>query len=143
MKNLKIACFSLSLFNLPIVYIIGKTPESDVPDYLFFVYLVMVILTIVTIVRLARKLNRSGFGWGVGSLFFPWLLGFIIPFLSEKEFNRSSGNNSYSGRSSYTSTYFADKSCGACGKGVSLSSSAGGKCPHCGIYWNIERKVCR
>jgi hypothetical protein len=31
------------------------------------------------------------------------------------------------------------KSCGACGKPVSALAMAGGRCPHCGVYWSAER----
>lgn len=33
------------------------------------------------------------------------------------------------------------KSCGACGRGVSLSAHAGQRCPHCGAYWGGERTI--
>ena len=30
------------------------------------------------------------------------------------------------------------KQCGKCGKEVSISSQAGMRCPHCGVYWSFE-----
>jgi predicted RNA-binding Zn-ribbon protein involved in translation (DUF1610 family) len=30
------------------------------------------------------------------------------------------------------------KSCSHCGKGVSVSSAAGQRCPYCGAYWSRE-----
>ncbi len=44
----------------------------------------------------------------------------------------------------YASPIFAQtqttesKSCGACGKAVSNNSTAGMKCPHCGVTWGSE-----
>lgn len=34
-----------------------------------------------------------------------------------------------------------EKTCSGCGKTVSISSSAGQNCPHCGGYWGSERKT--
>lgn len=51
----------------------------------------------------------------------------------------SSGSSGYSG--GYTSS--VSKSCGRCGKPVSASSIAGGRCPHCGAYWSFERTTRR
>jgi len=31
--------------------------------------------------------------------------------------------------------YLQSKSCGGCGRTVSLSANAGDRCPHCGAYW--------
>ncbi len=33
------------------------------------------------------------------------------------------------------------KSCGACGKPVSVSSQVGDRCPHCGVVWGTERRI--
>lgn len=30
------------------------------------------------------------------------------------------------------------KFCGSCNKEVSAASSAGGRCPHCGVYWSLD-----
>jgi hypothetical protein len=34
-----------------------------------------------------------------------------------------------------------EKTCGACGKIVSVSSMAGQRCPHCGAYWGAEKTI--
>jgi hypothetical protein len=78
----------------------------------------------------------------VFSFFLPWLSGLIIAFLGESQY-KSRGGYSYSGGSSFGSPYLADKSCSACGRSVSLSSSAGQRCPHCGAYWSAEREIKR
>ena len=46
-------------------------------------------------------------------------------------------SDSYSGSGMYTTT--TSKSCGKCGKGISISSEIGDRCPHCGVKWGFER----
>jgi len=42
---------------------------------------------------------------------------------------------------SYTSGYnVTKKTCSACGREVPVTSQAGQRCPHCGIYWGTESK---
>lgn len=42
---------------------------------------------------------------------------------------------------SYGSYSMQSKSCSNCGKSVSIGSTVGQRCPHCGVYWGYEKKV--
>jgi len=74
---------------------------------------------------------------------FTWIaskLGVLLSPIWEKISNLFSGSGSdYSG--GYNST--VSKSCGTCGGAVSASAMAGGRCPHCGVYWSTERTTRR
>lgn len=48
---------------------------------------------------------------------------------------KTADNTGYSGNVSYTTT---SKSCGNCGRTVSVSATAGQRCPYCGAYWGRE-----
>ena len=64
------------------------------------------------------------------------LLGRLLSPVWEKIADLFSGSSS-GNSGGYTSS--VAKSCGACGKPVSASAMAGGRCPHCGVYWSVER----
>lgn len=48
---------------------------------------------------------------------------------------KTADNTGYSGNVSYTAT---SKSCGNCGRTVSVSATTGQRCPYCGAYWGRE-----
>lgn len=151
MKKLRITCFALALIQL--IFFFGNifhsiqsenvdnSKEFSISFSFVLGYLITIAIVVVTVI-LAGKLNRSKLGWGIFSLFFPWLAGIIIAFLKEAEY-KSRADYGYAGSGSYTSTFIANKSCSACGRSVSLSSAAGQRCPYCGAYWSTERRVNR
>ena len=153
MKKLRIACFIFALVNLGFFIIVLIEPATYNPNagikYLGYLSIFARISSAVITVILARKLDRSLFGWLVFSFLIPWLAGFIITFLDEniygsyKNYSYNGNEYGYNDSISHTSTYLADKSCSACGRSVSLSSSAGQKCPYCGAYWSSERQITR
>ncbi len=111
-------------------------------DHLLFLSSISALISIA----LARNLNRNWLGWGIFSFLMPFLSCLILAFLRESDgvsYSSSSGG-SYSGNSygygSYNE-YLVGKTCGNCGKSVSLSSHSGGRCPHCGAYWGSEHKT--
>lgn len=149
MKNLRIVCFALAIINIllfirnfyqvaqqqPIV--IGN---QDGYNSQLVVGYVVTIITVIFVVILAGKLNRSRFGWGLFSLFLPWLAGIIIALLKPAEYKPRTDYD-YTSPNYPTSTYISQKTCSACGRSVSLSSSAGQRCPYCGVYWSTERRM--
>lgn len=149
MKNLRITCFVLAFIQL--IFFVRNffrpiQPENidNSDEYSFSIqfilgFVITIAIVIVTVI-LAGKLNRSRIGWGIFSLLLPWLAGIIIAFLKEAEY-KSSADYGYAGGSPYTSTFLTSKSCSACGRSVSLSSSPGQRCPHCGAYWSTERRI--
>ena len=141
-KNLRIASFILGLVALINLIVSFNTEKYENINSLL--YNPLAIAAVVVNVILAKKLDRSAWGWGIFSLFLPFLACFILSFLDESEDDDYSypGGSSY-GSSSYGNTYATDKSCTACGKGVPLSSAAGQHCPHCGVYWSSETETRR
>jgi hypothetical protein len=142
MRNLRIACFACALANFVTFFsrFFRPAPENSegVNAGFMMLYMGLVIAAVILNVLLARKLNRSGLGWGALSLFLPWVAGFIIPFLGEAEY-RPRPSYSWGGTSGgYGGTYISSKSCSACGKNVPLTSRPGQRCPHCGAYWSTE-----
>lgn len=55
--------------------------------------------------------------------------------LSLDDYRSSSPGNTGSGLT------LIEKSCGACGKSVPLSSKVGDRCPHCGVVWGHETQT--
>ena len=141
MKNLRIACFVCALANLvsfSVGIILSSRENSERADAgILYLYPLLIIAMVILTVLLARQLNRSGFGWGVFSLFFPWIAGFIIAFLGKAEY-KPKPTFSWGGTGGYTGTYVAGKSCSACGQSVPVTSMVGQRCPHCGAYWSTE-----
>lgn len=77
-------------------------------------------------------------------LLFPSAVIIILLILRKGSFKRNSFAHIFdnistsSSTSGSYSTYSASKSCSRCGRQVSLSSTAGQTCPHCGAYWSTE-----
>ena len=97
-----------------------------------------VILSVVS----ANSLNRSRLDWGVWGFLFPYLAPTILVFLKKRSVRGKSAIGRFVGAlaSGGSST---SKTCGACGKPVSLTARAGQRCPHCGAYWGGERTIRR
>ena len=97
---------------LLIVLIIMETDFERMPGGKILILFGSVLLVIFTpLIWIFRKI-----GYAVSSLF-------------EKIFP---------GGYSDTGTSTVSKSCSGCGKPVSTASMAGGRCPHCGVYWSFE-----
>jgi len=119
-KNVWLWGIGCTLFPpLLLVLLIRETDFEEVPGGRFIILLgVFAALILTPFTWIALKIGR---------LLYP---------IWEKISNLFSGSGSdYSG--GYTSTI--SKSCGTCGKPVSVAAMAGGRCPHCGVYWSTER----
>lgn len=149
MKNLRIACFMLSLIQIGLfirnIFLATRQQAPAAIDQAksyssLTLGFTLTIITIIFVVILAGKLNRSRIGWGIFSLLLPWAAGIIIAFLKEAEY-KPKIDYSYTKPSYSGSTYVSQKTCSACGRSVSLSATAGQRCPHCGVYWSTERRM--
>ncbi|RPH90662.1 MAG: hypothetical protein EHM72_18910 [Calditrichaeota bacterium] len=110
----------------------------------YIVTVVLVVIQVIFTVKLAKRLKRDAAIWGTMAVITTGLSSLVLAFLGEKgeASMRKTRTPSYS--SGFGSSYqVSQKTCGACGRIVSVSAHAGQSCPHCGAYWGEEKSKYR